>query len=311
MNRMDSFSRRDFLARAALVCSSGALCGVSLPSFAAEKFSPPITVFSKIYQDLKLDFEQAADLTADAGLDGVDCPVRPGGEILPERAVDEMPRYAEALRKRKTGMLLLTTAILSPATPHTEDILRTAKKLGIRYYRLGSVQVPRDAQTSKQANEIKAQLKDLAALNKELGVTGLFQNHSPWGKTQVVGGDLNELFDIVKDFDPNQIGVAFDLGHALLVHGDDWRPQLEKLKRFIKVAYVKDAKKGGRFVHFGQGDFAQTGYFTLLKQMGYNAPFSIHIEFDWSDQGRDKTRAALLRALKESAGVLREWVAKA
>ena len=312
MNSRAILSRRDFLARTALASSVIAVSSGALAGLAAEKFSPPFTVFSKIYQEVKLDFDQAAELTAEAGLDGIDCPVRPGGEIVPERAVDDMPRYAEALRKRKTDLLLLTTAILSPATPHAEDILRTAKKLGVRYYRLGPVQVPREAPAEKQIADLRAGLKDLEALNKELGLTALFQNHSPGGKNRTLGGDLQELHEIVKDFAPDQIGVAFDLGHALIVHGDDWLPHFEKLKRHLKVAYVKDAKKGGRgFTHFGEGDFKDTDWFTRLKAMGYTAPFSIHIEFDWSDKGRDKTRAALLKALKASVGALRQWVAKA
>ena len=221
-----------------------------------------------------------------------------------------MPRYAETLRKRKTGLLLLTTAIQSVATPHTEDILRTAKKLGIRYYRLGQWFHKAGQPEAKLVGEIKAQLKDLAALNKELGLCALFQNHSP-GKTKQAGGDLGELHEIVQDSDPDQIGIAFDLGHALIVHGDDWPPHFEKLKGHLKVAYIKDAKKSARFVPFGEGDFKNTDYFTRLKQLGYTAPFSIHIEFDWDDKGRNKTRAALLKALKESAAVLRQWVAGA
>ena len=305
------YSRRDFLARATVASSAAALCGCgAFHALGAEAFSPPITIFSKIYQELKLNFEQAAELTADAGLDGIDCPVRPGGEIDPERAADDMPRYAEALRKRKTDMLLLTTGILGVSSPHTEEILRTAKKLGIRYYRLGQWFHKAGEPEAKLVGEIKAQLKDLAALNKEIGVCAMFQNHSP-GKIKIAGGDLGELYEIVKDFDPDQIGVAFDLGHALVVHGNDWLPHFEKLKRHLSVAYVKDAKLGARFVPFGQGDFSQTDYFTRLKRMGYRAPFSVHIEFDWSEKGKNKTRTALLKALKESAGVLRQWLAKA
>ncbi|MBI5386508.1 MAG: TIM barrel protein [Verrucomicrobia bacterium] len=306
------FSRRDFLARTALVGSGTWLAHAAvLNSLAADKWSPPISVFSKIYQELKLDFDQAAELTADAGLDGVDCPVRPGGEILPERAADDMPRYAEALRRHKADILLLTTAVLSPATPHTESILRTAKKLGVRYYRLGPVQVPRESAGAKQITEIRAGLKDLAAMNKDLGLTAVFQNHSPSAKSRFIGGDLKELHEIVKDFTPEQIGVAFDLGHALVVHGDDWPAHFERLKSHVKVAYVKDVKKGARFTPFGEGDFKTTGWFKQLKAMNCTAPFSLHIEFDWSNKGQDKTRAALLKALRHSVGVLKQWVAEA
>jgi sugar phosphate isomerase/epimerase len=252
-----------------------------------------------------LNFQDAADLTAEAGLNGVDCPVRPDGEILPENATSELPRYAEVLRERKLSIPLLTTAITSTKTPHTEAILRTAKKVGVQFYRLGFIM--REGDLQAQVRQVRAQLKDLAALNKEIGIGAVLQNHSPSGKSYL-GGDLSELYDIINGFDPSQIGVAFDIGHALVVHGDDWRGWFNKLKPHLKVAYVKDVKRAGGWVPFGTGDIEKTGYFKLLKEAGYHAPVSMHIEFDWTEAGKSKTRAALLKALRESGQVLRAWL---
>ena len=308
---MNKLSRREFITASTLAASATALCSTpALSSLAAEKLSPPIVVFSKVYQTLKLGFDAAAALTAEAGLDGIDCPVRPGGEILPERVTEDLPRYAEALRKRNLRLPLLTTAITSAASPHAEEIVRTAKKLGAQFYRLGFIERQPDAPAGKQVREIKAQLKDLAALNKQAGIGAIMQNHSPAGRSYV-GGDLAELYEIVKDFDPAQIGVAFDIGHALVVHGDGWRQHFEALKSHLKIAYVKDVTRAGRWVPFGEGDVAATGYFTLLKQMGYHAPVSLHIEFDWNDGGKSKTRAALLKALQASSQMLKRWLASA
>jgi sugar phosphate isomerase/epimerase len=304
---MNQLSRRDFIARTVVATTTTALGGGRL-GFSAEQWPPSILVFSKVYQELELGFEAAAALTAEAGLNGIDCTVRPGGEILPEHAARELPQYAAALSKRGLQVPLLTTAILSVSSPHAEEILRTAKQVGVQYYRLGFANTQTDAPPGKQVREIRAQLKDLAALNKGIGIGAIFQNHSPSGRSYV-GGDLSELYDIVKDFDPAQIGVAFDIGHALVVHGDDWRRHFEKLKSHLKVAYVKDVTRGGRWVPFGQGDIASTGYFKLLKQLGYRAPVSMHIEFDWADGGKSKTRPALLKALQESAQALRRWLA--
>jgi sugar phosphate isomerase/epimerase len=306
---MTTLSRRDFLARSTVAASATALCGSpALSCLAADKLVSPIVVFSKVYQALKLGFDDAAALTVEAGLDGIDCPVRPGGEVLPERVAEDLPRYAEALRKRNLRVPLLTTAITSASSPHAEEIVRTAKKLGVQFYRLGFINRQTDAPAGKQVREIKAQLKDLAALNKQVGIGAIFQNHSPAGRTYV-GGDLAELYEIVQGFDPAQIGVAFDIGHALVVHGDDWRRHFEKLKSHLKIAYVKDVARAGRWVPFGQGDVASTGYFKLLRQMGYHAPISLHIEFDWNDGGKSKTPAALLNALKESSQTLKRWLA--
>jgi L-ribulose-5-phosphate 3-epimerase len=308
---MTTLSRREFIARALAASSTAALGGASaLPVLAEEKSSLPIVVFSKVYQTLKLNFDDAAAVTAEAGIDGIDCPVRPDGEILPEHVIGELPQYAAALRKRGLQLPLLATGITSVSSPCAEDILRTAKKLGVQFYRLGFVIRATDASAGKQVREIKAQLKDLAALNKQIGIGAIVQNHSPAGHSYL-GGDLSELLDLVKDFDPAQIGVAFDIGHALVVHGDDWRQHFEKLESHLKIVYVKDVKRPGRWVPFGEGDIAATGYFKLLRELKYNAPVSLHIEFDWTDGGKSKTRPALVKALQDSAGVLRRWLASA
>jgi sugar phosphate isomerase/epimerase len=302
-----SISRREFLAT-----SSAAIAAVSCASaLPAAQNASPIVVFSKIYQELHLSFEEATELTSAAGLDGVDIPVRPGGEIVPEHAVEELPVYAAALQKRNLQVPLITTAITSAVSPYAEPLLRTAKGLGVQNYRLGFITRENGPSLPRQLDQIRAGLKDLARLNQLIGIGAIFQNHSSSGKSSYLGGDLHELHEIVKDFDPAQIGVAFDIGHALVVHGDDWKPLFEKLKPHIKIVYVKDVKRGGRWVPFGEGDIGRVGYFQLLRKMNYRAPISLHIEYDWTGPEKQKTRSALTRALQESAHALRGWLAMA
>ena len=294
-------SRRSFLAGAALAGAIATLPGSVSRAAPAGRFPPAISIFSKVYQELKLDFEQAAALTAEAGFDGIDCPVRAKGEIEPERAVDDLPRYAEALRKHDVDLLLLTTGILSVGSPHAHDILVTAKKLGVRYYRLGFL----DA--NAKIPDVIAHLKDLAALNKELGVTAVLENHSG----PRLGADLRQMHEVVKDFDPDQIAVAFDLGHAIITHGDEWPAHFEQLKPHIKVVYIKDVKRPSQFVPFGEGEFGQSDFFKRLKQLNLDAPLSLHIEYDWSSHGKEKTREKLLKEMSDSNRKLKEWLAAA
>jgi len=277
----------------------------------SRKSAPPILVFSKVYQELRLDFQEAADLTAEAGLDGIDCPLRPGGEIAPERADEDLPRYAGLLRRNNLQLGLVTTGITSISSPSTEKVLRLAKGLGIGFYRLGFIEHQTGMSPDNLMQEVKAQLKELAALNKQLGLCGLLQNHSPSGKTVYFGGNLEELRRAVEDLNPAQIGVAFDIGHALVVHGSEWERLFDKLMPHFKIAYVKDVSRKAGWVPFGQGDIAATGYFSLLKRMGYDSPISMHIEFDWSDNGKAKNRASLLKTLRDSSQTLRQWLAVA
>ena len=301
-------SRREFLGLTAIATSAISGLPVSTLTGASLENAPPlpIVVFSKVYQELSLGFEDAAATTAEAGLQGIDPPVRPDGEVLPERAAEDLPRYAEALRKRGLQLPLLTTAITSVSSSHPEDILRTAKALGVQYYRLGFIPRQDTALLPAQLREVRAQLKDLAALNRQLGIGAIFQNHSPSGHAYL-GGDLTEMRELVRDFDPNQIGVAFDIGHALVVHGEGWRSHFEALKSHLKIAYLKDVTLQGQWVPFGQGQISRTDYCKQLKQLGYRSPLCLHMEYDWSNHGKSKNRLALTNALRQSAAVIRAW----
>lgn len=303
MNAPDVLSRRSFLARtlqaSAVLASGGARAApVSAP------WPPPVAVFSKLYQELKLDFDRAAELTAAAGLAGIDCPVRAKGEIEPERAEEDMPRYVGALRKHGVGMLLITTAITGADSPHAEGILRTAKKLGIGQYRLGPWRTPKTG--TADLGEIKAKLKDLAALNRQIGIAGVVQNHSG----AFVGGDLNEMYEIMKDFAPDEIGVAFDLGHALVTHGNDWPKLFGRLAPHVRVAYVKDLKLPKQWLHLGEGELGKTDWFTRVRKLNLRAPISMHVEYDWTG-GAEKTFEGMLAVLRSNLRVLNGWLAGA
>jgi sugar phosphate isomerase/epimerase len=305
-------SRREFIrSTVPAVAALGLAPEMTGLAFGAPAFAPPVAVFSKVYQELKLDFEQSAEVTAEAGLDGVDCAVRQGGEIEPEAASDKMPRYAAALRRRGVGMLLLTTGITGVASPYAGEVLRTGKRLGIQYYRLGYWSHRPERPPAELLAEIRPSLKDLAAMNKELGVCGVYQNHSaPENHSRRNAGcDLAELYEMVKDLDPEQIGVAFDLAHAIVEHGDQWREHFERLKPHIRVVYVKDVQRPANFVPFGQGEFSRSGFFPLLAKMNYRAPLSMHIEFHWADSKANQTQPALVRVLRESRRVLGQWMA--
>ncbi|MGA2255500.1 MAG: sugar phosphate isomerase/epimerase family protein, partial [Thermoguttaceae bacterium] len=312
MKITDSITRRRFLevagTTAAALNAAKLLSGHEFASLGAEGSMPPVAVFGKIFQELKLDFEQSAQTTAEASLDGVDCAVRPKGEILPEQAAEQLPRYADVLAKYKLRLLLMTTDIHGVDSPHAREILNTGKKLGARDYRLGNWLHQPEVPAKKLCAEIRSRLKELAAMNGELGVCALVQNHSSWaGKGRgPAGGDLDELYDLVKDFDPQRIAVAFDLGHAIIAHGDAWRGRFEKLRPHIRVVYVKDVQRPDRFVPFGQGEFGQSGFFPMLAKMNYRAPLSLHVEYEWAPQGK-KIRSALAAVLKENRNVLGQW----
>lgn len=290
--------RREWLARSV----SGLTALASWRVFAARFWPPAVVVFSKVFQELKLNFEQAADVTEAAGLGGIDCPVRPGGEIEPERAAEELPRYADVLRRRGCRVGLLTTHIVSPDSPHAETVLRTARALGIRWYRTGYWRTPHDGATADLAS-IRAGLRDLAALNRQLGMTAVVQNHSG----AFIGGDLDQMERLLEGLNPDEIGLAFDFCHALIMHGNRWLPHFERLAPRIRVAYVKDVRLPRDMVPLGEGELGRSNWCSHLKRLGLEAPLSLHIEYDWS-RDAPKTSELLVKVIRRDLTILKHWL---
>src|SRR4051794_40452925 len=99
-------SRRSFMATLAAAALA------PRPSFAAEAKPAerfPIITFSKPFQDV--GFERTADIVAEVGWSGIECPVRAKGQVLPERVEDDLPKLHEALTKRGLTLSLVTTDI--------------------------------------------------------------------------------------------------------------------------------------------------------------------------------------------------------
>ena len=102
-------TRREFAAAtaAAAVASAGVSSGLFAQGEGEKRFK--IIGFTKPFQNL--NFEETANTVGEIGWDGIECPVRPKGQIEPERAPDELPRLVEALKKRDRELTLMTTAI--------------------------------------------------------------------------------------------------------------------------------------------------------------------------------------------------------
>ncbi|MBI2946065.1 MAG: sugar phosphate isomerase/epimerase [Verrucomicrobia bacterium] len=305
MKFASQFSRRIFLR--ALPLSGVAIANGHLYRLFAQATTPtpvPIALWSEVCQELNLSFAETAAVTAEAGLDGIDCPVRPGGQVLPERAADDLPRLAEALAKHRLKILLMATGIANPTTPHAETVLRAASKLGVKYYRLAYWRYEPATPHETTIQNLIAQLKDLAALNRELGLCALMHHHPG---DSLVGAKLLDFLEIARAFSPDEIAVAFDIGHALNELKGEWRDRFLAVRRHIRVMYLRDFKANQGYVAMGKGDVGASGFFPLLREMNYRAPISYHLEYPWH-QGRQKDRKTLVEVMKREAAVMRGWL---
>lgn len=296
------FSRRQFISRAAVSSVALAALGAASPrgqSGSARRFT--IVGFSKPFQNLS--FDDTADLVAEVGWDGIECPVRANGQIRPERVEDDLPRLVEALKKRNLQLAIMATDILSTEQPATRKVLATARALGIRHYRLGFMHYRADSPLPRQLEEIGVRLRELAVLNRELGMCGGIQNHS--GRSNV-GAPVWDVYQLVKDADPRDLSVFFDIGHATLEGGLAWPLHVRLTQPYWGAVYVKDfawqkSVDGwkSRWCPLGEG-MVRPEFFESLVGSDFNGIISQHCEYELGT-GRERLEAMRkdLRILKQ------------
>jgi sugar phosphate isomerase/epimerase len=288
-------NRRQFLTATALACATPL-------AFAQTNTRYKIIGFTKPFQDL--DHEQCADTVAEIGWDGIECPVRPKGQIEPERAADELPKLIEVLKKHGKEITLITTDIVK-ADASSQKLLRLAAQLGIKRYRLGALSYNLNKPIPPQVNEAAAAFRDIAAMNKELGIAGGVQNHSGADR---FGCAIWDIWTAIKDLDPRHLGTIFDIGHATIEGGLSWPIEARLMEPHFVAIYVKDARmqKNPRaaraeWVPLGEG-LVGKAFFDWLKTTKFNGPISHHAEYD---HGKGKE---MIAKLQKDMKVLRDWL---
>lgn len=260
-------NRRSFLQTAALACAAGNLTA------AEQKLRWPIALFEKTLQFLP--YPELAEILAEIGFDGIEATVRNKGHIEPAQAVDELPACIAALRKQGLTIPVMATSISRADQKHAEDTLRTAATLGIKTYRLAGQGYDSKKSVLKNLDEIKPAWRDLAAMNRELGITGVYQNHAG---SRNVGGQIWDLYHLLKDISPNHLGVAYDIRHAMVEGSTAWPISLQLIKPWVRAWYVKDFKFVGakaQNVPMGEGIVAKS-FYTGLRKDPAALPISLH-----------------------------------
>ncbi len=302
--------RRDFLKT--VTATTAALSVNSRPFAADAGLQIKTGVFSKHLQ--WLNYQDAADAVAEIGWQGIECPVRPGGHVLPERVEDDLPVFVDVLKKNGLELFMATTNIQDVTAPHAETILRTCASLGIKYYRIGGFRYKDGMTVPARLNEIKAQLEDLVALNRELGICAAYQNHSGTR----VGAAVWDIHELIKDFDNQYIGIAFDIGHATVEGGYVWPVHYKLVQPFAKVVIVKDFKwrrdpKGDWRAMWGPlGDgMVNRDFFAKLRADKWANPVIQHFEYRVDGKTETEKHKNLIKAMKNDCQTLKTWLKKA
>ncbi len=284
-------NRRTFLqqtARAGLAVAAGsaAFSQVRLAAAAESKSGNPLAVFSKSFQDRSIP--QICRIFKEIGADGVDLTVRPGGHIDPKNAAEELPPAVQAAQDAGVKIFFLTTAITDPDET-SEKLLATAGDLGIDRVKLGYYKYKQFGNLAREMDGVKKRLAAVIKMSKRHGVLPCVHIHS--GKSIPSHGTM--LYELIKDFSPDEIGAYVDPQHMTKEGGiDGWRQGLDLLGPWIALSSMKnfawektDRDKYGQQqwqtinVPVADGVCPVPKYIDALHKLGYQGVISMHSEY--------------------------------
>lgn len=277
-------NRRSFIAG-----TSATLGVTALPSLARvepllQEKPYEFCTFIKFIQDLS--HEELAQTLKEVGFDGAEVTVRKGGYIAPESAADELPKLAEVFAKHELKIHILTTDIVDVESPNAQSILKTAGSLGIQKYRMGFLRYDLQAPIKPQLESLRPKFIELAALNRETGVTGAYQNHAG-GK--YMGSSFWDLQQLLSDIPATEIGCIFDIRHAVAEGSGAWQVYYDIIKPHISALSAKDfhwafKKKNDKRMSpmhcpLGEGQVDYEKFLKLFKADFKTALFTLHVEY--------------------------------
>tara|TARA_R110002096_G_scaffold16662_12_gene56866 strand:- start:15 stop:938 length:924 start_codon:yes stop_codon:yes gene_type:complete len=270
-------SRRIFLQSSA--AAAGGLAASVLGADSKVTTRNSLCVFNKPIQHLNYD-KQAA-LVAKMGFDGIEGTVRSGGHVEPETVGKDLPKQIAALEKHGVEMTLMTTDVNNAESELHRTVLKTAADLGVTRFRMGSFKFTYDRPIPEQLDEIKGIFRDLVAFCQPLGIQPLYQNHAG---AQRFGAAIWDVYEVLKDFDPKDAGIAFDIRHASVEGGQSWPTEFHLTRPWIGMVYCKDyvwepGVTKPVNVPLGTGQVDYPAFFKVLEKSGYEGPISLHMEY--------------------------------
>ncbi len=294
------FSRRQFAISAAAVTAALATSGRVLAK-PGPKTRYEFCAFTKFLQSLS--FDELADEIAAAGFDGVEVTARAKDSCIhPERAADELPKLHEALAKRDLDITILTTDVLSADQPHAKPMLRAAAALGVKRYRLGFLRYDLKQPILPQLDAYRPVIRDIAAMNREIGIAALYQNHCG---ADMMGATIWDLQSLLKDYPVSEIGCVFDIRHAVVEAGEAWPIYFDLMKPHLGAVSVKDftwRDRKSQHAPLGKGDVDPI-FFQMLRKTDFAGPVSVHVEYLPKGTVQEN-----MTALKTDFATLRQWI---
>lgn len=300
-------NRRIFLTQSSALVAAVAcepMAASATTQRAGKPASPTISVFTKPF--VSLDFATLAHTVREMGFDGLEAPIRKGGHIDPENVESQLPQFVESIKREGLEVTLIASDI-NTADETAERVLKVAKSVGITRYRLKYFKYDKQPIKKQLANWTSV-LKDLAALNKQYGMTGVYQNHAG---NRYFGAAIWDLAAVLDDVDSPHLKAAYDIRHATAEGGLSWPVTMRRIISRTDILYVKDFRwdSKGKLQHvpLGTGQ-VDAKFYSRAIAAGFQGPISLHEEYlPHADPQRVPDHVV---AMKRDLRTLRAWIKK-
>ena len=302
------------------------LKNTSLTALASPILTSPFNIFSGIrnHDELEvhlfskhlqfLDIKSAAQKAAEIGFKGLDLTVRPKGHVLPENVLKDLPMAIRDIKASGITCDLMTTAVADVENTADVNVVETAAKLGVKYYRCDWFKYKEALSLEESLDYYTDKVRALGDLNEENNIIGCYQNHSGLK----VGASVWEVKKILDTVNPQFFGAQYDIRHAVAEGGRSWSNGVKLLKDHIKTIVLKDfvwGKVEGKWkivnVPIGEGMVDFDAYFKLLKSLELKPPVSLHLEYPLGGAEKGKSeitvdQAVVFDAMKQDLSRVQE-----
>lgn len=266
-----------------------------------------------------LNGADAVKAAKQAGFDGIDLTLRPGGHVLPDHAEIGLAQLKQAADALAMDIPMASTSITDMQSPHADAIFASCAHYGVRKIKLGYWPYQPFGSLAKQLREAQRKLKQLVKLGRKYDVLPCVHVHS--GPTLSNGGPI--LYQLLQDFQPSEAGAYVDPMHMTVEGGSSgWEMGLDLLAPWIALVGVKnfrwlptDRDPFGQqqyrweYTPLADGQAPLPQFFRRLKELRYDGIVSLHSEYKGGSSFRRLTTPELLRQSTVDLKYLRSVVA--
>lgn len=228
--------------------------------------------------------EEAIDVAASAGFTGIAWTVRSGAHVEPQNVARDLPRAVELTRRAGLSVSHIVTALNDADSPYAESIVATATGLGIRNYRMQTGRYDYSRDVPAQLEALRPRIAGLVRLNERYGATALIHTHGG-----LVAGAVWDTWLLLRDFDPERIGINFDTAYGTATTGNGWMEAVRFARSHIRFLSLKDfrwreqTQGGPRWVPelcpAGEGVVDFREMFAWFHSVDFRGPAELQFEY--------------------------------